>query len=478
MKVSIPFLSSGSGRRPGRSRDRRTWALLLLGALVVVGISAVAILVLATSHARDPGGTLVVHTAPEGARLTIDGRGAGQTPAVISVGAGEHAVTVSDERYLPADGRVQVVSGQVATLAMELWRRTPDIAALRPSFPGATLESVDFLDDGRVAVGEVLPPGQDHQIWELDWNGTMRQVGPPDVAGPISLAPDGQQIAYFVTDGPKQVGQTHFNEIAISGIARDSLSRRYRLPSTEAGQLSDLSWASDGRNLLVTLREESNGSRTRFLWLDVKSGQVSELVTIPADVVHDGYSWSPDGHDVAFLTRTRSLTSLCVLDTARPDAVAYLTDLGREDANPLPFPPLAWSADGRRLIYAAPVAPTTGPAGWLFGAKPVTGIFEASLAGPLGAQLSGIDGQAPTWRADGTVVAAVSGHGGTLDLRERTSDGIASAVGTLPVSVSGSFAIRWDVHHGRAIVVSRSHASTDPSGWQLWLVDFRPERMQ
>jgi len=475
VKVSIPFLSSGSGGRPGRPRDRRTWALLLLGALVVVGISAVAFLVLATSHAHDPGGTLVVHTAPEGARLTLDGPGAGQTPAVISVGAGEHVVAIGDERYLPADDRVQVSPGQATSLSIELWRRTPNVAALRPSFPGATLESVDFLDDGRVAVGEVLSPGQDHQIWVLDWNGTMRQLGPPDVAGPISLAPDGQQIAYFLTDGPKQVGQSHFNEVAISGIARDSLSRRYRLPSTEAGQPSDLTWAPDGRDLLVTVREDPNGSRSRFLWLDVAGGQVSELVTIPADVVQNSYSWSPDGHDVAFLTRTRSLTSLCVLDTARPDAVAYLTDLSREDANPLPFPPLAWSADGRRLVYAAPVASTTGPAGWLFGAKPVTGIFEVGLAGPLGVQLSGIDGQAPVWRADGTIVAAVPGHGGSLDLRERTSDGIASAVGTLPVSVTGSFAIRWDVHHGRAIVVSRSHASTDPSGWQLWLVDFRPE---
>lgn len=189
MKVSIPFLSSGGGRRLGRSRDRRTWALRLLGALVVVGISAVAFLVLATSHARDPGGTLVVHTAPEGSQLTLDGRGAGQTPAVISVGAGVRAVAVSDERYLPTGDRVQVAAGQVTSLSIELWRRTPNVAALRPSFPGATIESVDFLDDGRVAVGEVLPPGQDHQIWELDWNGTMRQLGPPDVAGPISLAP-------------------------------------------------------------------------------------------------------------------------------------------------------------------------------------------------------------------------------------------------------------------------------------------------
>jgi hypothetical protein len=374
VKVSIPVLSSGSGRRPGRPTDRRNWALLLLGALVVVGISVVAFLVLATSHARDPGGTLVVHTAPEGARLTLDGRGAGQTPAVISVGAGEHAVTVTDERYLPTDGRVQVAAGQVTTLSMELWRRTPNVAAFRPSFPGATLESVDFLDDGQVAVGEVLPPGQDHQIWELDWNGTMRQLGPPDVAGPISLTPDGQQVAYFLTDGPKQVGQTHVNEVAISGIARDSLPRRYRLPSTDVGQPSDLSWAPDGRDLLVTVREEPNGSRSRFLWLDVAGGQVSELVTIPADVVRDSYSWSPDGHDVAVLTRTRSLTSLCVLDTFLP-ACASLIFAG--------VVPLARTPDTTRHITVGGLAVIMGT-----GIPPLAATLGDKLPGSAMALLS------------------------------------------------------------------------------------------
>jgi hypothetical protein len=450
---------------------------------LLFGVAAIAVIVKvaltgAAASDHEPVGTMDVRSVPEGARVTVDLRDVGQTPVQISIGAGSHTVAIGDERYLPAEEQVTFVPNQVSAVSLELWRRSPSVTPLRPSLPGATITSADFLADGTIVLGELVPSGQDQQIRLLDWHGATTQLGPSDSPGPLALAPDGKTIAAVVASDPQSTGQAGPEEILVSGSTGDSPARRYRLADPGAGQPTDLTWAPDQRQIVVTVREQGQVVRTRILRLDLERGNVSELITLPANVVHDSFAWSPNARDVAFLTRTASLLSLCVLDTTRPDAIAYLADVGRADANPLSFPPIAWSADGQHLVYAAPVTSPSNPTGWLFGAKPVTALYQASLTQPIGKRVTGIDGMAPVWRADGTIMVVVPGHAGALDLRERAADGATRAVGTIPVNVPGSFAIRWDVRHERAIVVSHAGSSVDPAGWQFWLFDFRSEAGQ
>jgi dipeptidyl aminopeptidase/acylaminoacyl peptidase len=455
---------------------RAAWRWAAVGGLVALAGAGFAVWRLpAPLASRQPDASLAIASTPAGAAVEVDGHLHGHTPARVPIPAGEHRVTLRREGYADATYKVQVEPGQTATLQAELWLQTPIAQRLRPTFPGTTITDARFLNDGRLAFTVALP-GDERQLWLLDERGGTRRLGPPDARGSVAIAPDGARVAYLAAGAGADFADGRLDEVWLGQPGNETENRCYVLAST-AERLVDLSWAPTGQHLLVVSREQRpNGSaRARLRWLDPIDGEPQELLSLPGEIVPSSYTWSPDGAQVALLTRVGQLTSLGVVDI-NTVTFRYLADLSRDDSSPLPFAPIAWSPDGRRLVYAAPAQDPAAPTFWPFGPKPPPALFAAEAGAGLGQRLANATGQSPAWRRDGSIVALARPNGnGPLVLRVVAPDGETRDQSPLPLEPANTFAARWDVASAQAIVVVRSTNAFGASQTDYWRVRFRGE---
>lgn len=458
------------------ARTRWFWALS-------VGLAALATLAFLhlrpypgtpdTAGAKAAGSTLRVESEPPGAVVEINGRARGRSPLEVPVAPGEHRVGLRREGYADATYTVRLDAGQGAALAGELWLRNPEAWRLRPVFPGASIADATFLNDGRLALTVALPPGDERQLWLVDGRGGAVRLGLWPARGGIAASPDGARVAYLAaTEGASTSGAA--DELWVASHDGERGSRLFALPAG-AERLVDLSWAPDGRRLLLLSRQQLAGGapRTRVRLLDATTGEARELASLPSAVLPGSYVWSSDGGRLALLTQVGQLTSLCLLGT--DGEFRYLADLSRDDPAPLPFSPVAWSPDGGRLLYAAPAQDRPAGTGWLFGSKPATALFAVEAAQPLPRPLPDASGQSPVWRPDGGVLVLVRGQGGNLALRQVESGREPRDVAELPVRAGSAFAARWDAARAQVIVAVSGTATLGANRPDYWLVRFRPE---
>jgi len=236
----------------------------LAAALGLVGVVATLILLRGSLARGDTDGQLVATSAPSGAQLEIDGHLVGRSPLRIGIGSGDHQIAVRDPLYGDVSSPVHITRGQTATVRFDLWLRTPVVQPIHASFPGAAIDGADFLPDGQVALEETVPLGNEHQLWLLDPNGTMRQVGPRHSDGPLALAPVGKRVAFLGRSHSSLSVEAGLDEVWVSPVDSRGAERLYTLTAGE-GQIVDLSWAPDSTHLLVLARQGVAGgaSRTR-----------------------------------------------------------------------------------------------------------------------------------------------------------------------------------------------------------------------
>lgn len=458
----------------------RTWWLWVLGAVLAL-VAGLAFLFLylrpsGGSGADAAGATLRVESEPTGAAVEIDGRARGHSPIEVTVAPGAHRVVLRRQGYADATYAVRADAGQTVAVAGELWLRQPEAWRLRPVFPGATIADATFLGGGRLALTVALPPGDERQLWLVDGRGGARRLGRWPARGAIAASPDGAWIAYLAaSDGAATSGAA--DELWLAGEDGERGSRLFALTGGDE-RLVDLSWAPDARRLLLVSRQQlaSGAQRTRVRLLDTATGEARELASVPSAIVPGSYAWSPDAERFALLTRVGQLTSLCLLGT--DGEFRYLADLGRDAPMPLAFPPLAWSPDGARLLYAAPAQDRPAASGWPFGSKLPTALFAAEAAQPLPRPVPDASGQAPVWRTDGSILALARGQGGNLVLRQVETGREPRDLAELPVRASSAFAARWDAAHAQAIIAMPGAATLGASQTDYWLVRFRPEVAQ
>jgi hypothetical protein len=277
----------------------------------------------------------------------------------------------------------------------------------------------------------------------------------------------------------------------------------------EVEEVRDVAWAPDSRHLLVIVRlagvagAAPAASRSRILLVDAGAaeGQPSpptELLTLPAEVVAGSYSWAPDGHWVALLTRATNGTggtdfrALCALDINAGGDVAgfrYVADLARQSdpASLIPVADVAWSPAGdSRLLYTAPTPRYTvsNPLGLPTTSGGDSGLFAAIPAGPAltaeeGQRLGSATGLfATAWLDTGDtaerLIALARSDKGSKPLVIQGVDAASGAIQnlgiTLPTGVGGSAAVaaRWDVRHGRLLLLAR-RGNSNP-GLDYWVV--------
>ncbi len=421
---------------------------------------------------QNPDADLQVNSLPSGAAIEVDGRAYGRAPATIRLQAGEHRVTLRLDAHADATYRIAARRNETVTLDAELWLQTPRVQRLRPIFPGATIADARFLADGHVILLLALP-GDERELWLLDADGLPQRLGPPEGRGALAASPDGQRVAYLARS---ERADPRLDELWLAAPDRANAERWYQLGST-AERLTDLSWAPSGeRLLLVGLEQRTDGSvRTQLRVADAQGGEPRSLLGLPGEVVPSSYTWSPDGAQVAFLTRSGQHVALCLLDVQTGE-FRYLADLSRDDSTPLPIAPVAWSPDGRRLVYAAPAQDPTVPALWPFGPKPPPALFTTEAHTAVGQRLANATGQSPAWRRDGTIVALARPDGSRpLVLRSVDAQGESGDGSSLPLEAANTFAARWDLAHAQAIVAVRSTNVFGGSQTDYWLVRFRAE---
>ncbi len=485
--MSIPSVAVAGApvttqRSRARARRRKATPVLALVAAMVTGTGVWAGLHYqqeARHQASVPPAILLVSSVPNGALVLIDGHDHGRTPARIIVPPGEHRVTFTNPRAMVARTTVRAASGDTLEITGTLWLQTPTVQRLKPPFPGASVADATFLADGSVALAVTLPPGSDHELWVQATQGTLQPVGPATAHGPMAITWDGTQVAYLAPSTPTTTSfaasdQQLSTVWTVPGTGGTAVLRYALPPVNQDDHLTDLSWAPDGKHLLVVARQQAAlVSRTRLLWLDVAGHRVQPLVTLPSNVVPGSFQWSPRGDQVALLTQASSLVSLCLLTTT-PPSFRYLVDLSHDDSSPAPYPPVSWSPDGASMAFTAPTSTTSSQlSGALFGPQTSTGLFLTPTVGTESQRVGTVTGRAPLWRDDGRILTLTRTDGrGPLVVQATEPRGAHTEVlGTIPLPGTGIPAARWDQVHGQALLALR-HESAPPD---FWLVRFTPE---
>lgn len=419
---------------------------------------------------------------------------------------------LADAAFL-ADGSVQLVvavadrqGGQPAALVRESWLIQPGSDASR----GPTA-----VPAGSRAAALAISP--DHRrVATLQDGSRVRQVqtsaqGAPRRLDSVWVGELGDRAdpgtAVFRLDPPAQT--------LLGTVAQE--------------ELAAIAWLPDSRHLLVASRfgDPAAGGpiRTRLLVVDAGGegddaidAEAFELIVVPADVLLSSAVWSPDGRHVAVLLRApaapgaKRLVGLGVIDVGRSlrQAFQYVVDLGPEDgaAGRLAVAPVAWepcSPGGscgleERLVYAAPVPNARGSSGsplGLLGLGPALsatpgGVFVSTVSSPslatgdaprLGSAtgMVGVAWRSTTSGVEGAPLLGIA-RDANKPLALHAIDPISGRVQDLGVQLApevaagaSGVAVRWDVPHGRALVLARSaNRASGAEGLDAWLVDFSP----
>jgi hypothetical protein len=420
-------------------------------------------------------------------------------PNVVPVRPVYPGATLADEQF-EQDGALDlsVRSGSATTQDAQspsgLWRLDPltgNLTALPGMWQPASKISVRALASDAKTVA-----------YTTDGTATSQSLWPPTAGSGV----DGTPVSPTVL-----IQRTSSREDArpVFGLNQT----RKATPWTSAEHITDLIWTPDGQHLVVVTRTDTTPARSRLTLVDLTamdtqgagSPRATDLMIVPAEVLPNSATPDPSGQWLAFLARatttsnTSSAVTLCVLELRSGGFFRDIADVGSVQRLPA-VAPLAWApADltqpSAQLAYIAPVPASTASSNVspldvfsaLRPAAPPSGLFVVDMesAEPGAAQprrVGTITGTAaPVWRDASTLLGFARHDDGSLLLRSiDVSSGVAHDTGAEfpPGTAQGTgLGARWDVTHGRALLVTRAGTSTSAnsvSDLQAWLVSFLP----
>ncbi|MBV9602309.1 MAG: PEGA domain-containing protein [Chloroflexi bacterium] len=434
-----------------------------------------------------------IDSSPTGAQVRIDGAALEKTPLEVSLSPGRHALKLQHPDTLDEEDTVQV-SGTAASVDINLWRRHPDVVALRPVYPGAFFVDARFLNDGQVAIVVGLPvqPGAgnpNREVWLLDpHSGQMRKLDVPGQdfrASSMSVAPDDNRVAYVRMGSSPPFTGTGWSPGALANATTqmaepDSVwlaSPGSNLPSRKLFELppadppsthgtperiADLIWSPDESQLVAVTRQAGPSAHARVFLLNPSAppgndGTVAqELVALPAEVVPGSATIAPDGGWLALIAHAAAtpngsdLFSLCVLQLRAGGGFRDIAQLGSTTPAPV-LAPVAWPPRGETgdnpILFAGPAPAASAATGGIFGifgtlrpAPPPAGLFATHLEPSSVADVQplrlgrAINNFGLVWRSETTLYAFAPEDDGRLALH--SVDPATGVVTDLGVRVS------------------------------------------
>jgi dipeptidyl aminopeptidase/acylaminoacyl peptidase len=250
------------------------------------------------------------------------------------------------------------------------------------------------------------------------------------------IAPDGSRIAYVVST-PSVAKNEH--EAALFVVSADGGPPRRLGESTRIFNVPvpapRLRWAPDGSAVGVIAMIDN---RPQAVAIPVDGTAARRLTEAPEGVF--GFEWSPDGREVAYLTRDPAPADEArqrqdrswVVRADAPDRPARLAVRGADGAVRVVTPPqhyvdaFSWAPDGRDLAYSA--APRSG-----FTSPYYTRIYRVGIDGSAPRVIVDRDGtnSGPRFSPDGKWLAFISTNG-RVDIMAPRSLAIVPAGGGAP----------------------------------------------
>jgi dipeptidyl aminopeptidase/acylaminoacyl peptidase len=237
----------------------------------------------------------------------------------------------------------------------------------------------------------------------------------------------------------------------------------WRAPAGEA--LTDVSWSPDGQRLVAASAQELSGGDVRSrLWLIEPAARTTRLLfTLPSRVVPGSLVWSPDGRRMALLAHAGVLNALCLVDLE--GEFRYLADLEPSLTEPLPYPPLTWSADGQQAVFAAPRQEPLGPPATWLQPEVRRGLYLVDATPGAPRLIGDAEAALGAWREDGQLMTLVRSRDGTLAVGVIDAQLHVDRLIDIPLKPASVYAAEWDTAHARLQVASRSMGEVE-----YWLV--------
>ena len=209
-----------------------------------------------------PEGTALVRSNPEGARVLIDGRDWGRTPASVSLPEGRYVVRLNREGYEPAESTVRISEGRTATVDERL---TPAVGTLR----------ISVRPWGALYVDGVLQAEQvDHvQDFELQTGSHTVQVRHPE----LGLV---ERQVLIEGGGAARVSVNLLEEVTLTVTAFDSEGRGVQGPifidGAAAGKWSPAAVQVRVGQRRIEVRAEGYSPSSRSRTINVRPGGTRE----------------------------------------------------------------------------------------------------------------------------------------------------------------------------------------------------------
>jgi serine/threonine protein kinase len=211
-----------------------------------------------------------------------------------------------------------------------------------------------FSPDGSLLTFETnTGKNGDREIWLMRPDGQQARrvfdVGENGTIGGLSWSPDGQRVIFVRQDGP-DIANTYFESGDLQGGPLTKV-----LPPFDTKLVTNFIWLPDGR-LIYRLDEPGFRVKTCNLWRIGMNPQLTAFVGKPQRITNVAeLCVNPVG-------ATADSKRLAIFEW-RPHSSVYLADLqtgGERSTNPLRLTrdeswnhPLAWTADGKTLLFTS-----------------------------------------------------------------------------------------------------------------------------
>ena len=223
------------------------------------------------------------------------------------------------------------------------------------SFPGREDQAAFSPDGNQIAFVWDGEKGDNPDIYVKSIGGesSLRLTSDPAIDIRPAWAPDGQRIA-FVRVIPSEPSFVIFVVSALGTSPERKLLSLTRGPST-------IAWSPDGK-LIAVSDAPSSGERPAILLFSLETGEKRNLTSPPAQFWADSNpAFSPDGKDLAFVRENTPVTGdiyIVPITGGEPRRVTY--DNAKHNFDNGVVGGLAWTADGREVIFSSTRGGTPG----------------------------------------------------------------------------------------------------------------------